>query len=43
VPASYIPHAKPDAILAELGLDADGVHAAATSLMAADHAENASV
>ncbi|MGI9600598.1 MAG: 1-deoxy-D-xylulose-5-phosphate synthase [Acidimicrobiales bacterium] len=25
IPARYIPHAKPDAILADLGLDADGI------------------
>jgi len=39
VPAAYIPHGKPDAILAELGLDAAGVAASARSLMAADDPE----
>ena len=43
IPAAYIPHGKPDAILAELGLDAAGVYASAVSLMAADHPENAPV
>lgn len=43
VPAAYIPHGKPDAILAELGLDAAGVLASAVSLMAADHHHGASV
>ena len=33
VPASYIPHAKPAAILARLGLDADGVVAEARRLL----------
>jgi 1-deoxy-D-xylulose-5-phosphate synthase len=28
VPVAYIPHGKPDAILAELGLDAAGIAAA---------------
>jgi 1-deoxy-D-xylulose-5-phosphate synthase len=35
-PTAYIPHGKPDAILAELGLDAAGIVASATSLMHAD-------
>jgi 1-deoxy-D-xylulose-5-phosphate synthase len=42
VPAQYIPHAKPDAILADLGLDSAGIVASAVSLMAADHPESAS-
>jgi 1-deoxy-D-xylulose-5-phosphate synthase len=32
-PVAYIPHGKPDAILAELGLDANGIAASARSLM----------
>jgi 1-deoxy-D-xylulose-5-phosphate synthase len=43
VPSAYIPHGKPDAILAELGLDGPGIVASVLSLMAADHPENASV
>ena len=43
VPAAYLPHGKPDAILAELGLDAAGVFTSAVSLMAADHPHGASV
>jgi 1-deoxy-D-xylulose-5-phosphate synthase len=43
VPSAYIPHGKPDAILAELGLDAAGIVASAMSLMAADHPHGASV
>ncbi len=43
VPSAYIPHGKPDAILAELGLDAAGIFASAVSLMAADHPHGASV
>ena len=43
VPAAYLPHGKPDAILTELGLDAAGVFASAVSLMAADHPHGASV
>jgi 1-deoxy-D-xylulose-5-phosphate synthase len=35
-PTAYIPHGKPDAILAELGLDAAGITAFATSLLHAD-------
>jgi 1-deoxy-D-xylulose-5-phosphate synthase len=42
VPAQYLPHAKPDAILADLGLDTAGIAASAVSLMAADHPEGAS-
>jgi 1-deoxy-D-xylulose-5-phosphate synthase len=34
-PVGYIPHAKPDAILAELGLDAPGIVAAVTQALAA--------
>jgi 1-deoxy-D-xylulose-5-phosphate synthase len=41
VPAAYIPHGKPDAILAELGLDSAGIVASVMSLMAAEHPENA--
>ncbi|GIU85047.1 MAG: 1-deoxy-D-xylulose-5-phosphate synthase [Acidimicrobiales bacterium] len=36
VPTAYIPHAKPDAILAELGLDAEGVVKAALDLLGGD-------
>ena len=36
-PVAYLAHGKPDAILAELGLDADGIFASATSLLAGDH------
>ena len=43
MPSAYIPHGKPDAILAELGLDAAGIIASAVSLMAADHPHGASV
>ena len=43
VPAAYIPHAKPDAILAELGLDAAGITASALSLLAAVHIDNPSL
>ena len=44
-PLSFIPHGKPDAILAELGLDAAGVAASVRSLVAADarHPEDAPV
>jgi 1-deoxy-D-xylulose-5-phosphate synthase len=35
-PVAYLPHGKPDAILAELGLDADGVARAARELLADD-------
>ena len=34
VPVSYIPHGKPDAILAELGLDAAGIAATTRRLLA---------
>ena len=34
-PIAYIPHGKPDAILAELGLDATGLEAEARALVAA--------
>jgi 1-deoxy-D-xylulose-5-phosphate synthase len=34
-PVEYIPHGKPDAILAELGLDAAGVAAEARALVSA--------
>jgi len=43
VPAAYIPHGKPDAILRDLGLDATGIAASAMSLMASDHPHGASV
>ena len=36
-PIEFIPHDKPDAILAELGLDAAGVTASALSLLSSDH------
>jgi 1-deoxy-D-xylulose-5-phosphate synthase len=36
-PISFIPHGKPDAILADLGLDAAGITASALSLLSADH------
>lgn len=42
VPSKYLPHAKPEAILADLGLDTAGIAASAVSLMAADHPEGAS-
>ena len=35
VPAQFIPHAKPDRILAELGLDAAGIAASAQKALAA--------
>ncbi len=43
VPAAYIPHGKPDAILAELGLDAAGIAASALGLLSACHHDPASV
>ena len=43
IPAEYLPHGKPDAILSELGLDPAGIAASALSLMATDHPEGASV
>jgi 1-deoxy-D-xylulose-5-phosphate synthase len=36
-PIAYLAHAKPDAILADLGLDRDGIMASALSLLAGDH------
>jgi len=36
VPDAYLPHGKPDAILADLGLDAAGITASALSLVAAE-------
>ena len=36
IPAQYIAHGKPEAILAELGLDAAGITASALSMMNAD-------
>jgi 1-deoxy-D-xylulose-5-phosphate synthase len=41
VPPQYIAHGKPEAILAELGLDTSGVVASVLSLMAAEHPEDA--
>jgi len=35
VPSQYIAHGKPDAILADLGLDAAGITASALSMMRA--------
>src|SRR5690606_2833732 len=32
-PVAYIPHGKPDAILAELGLDADGIERTARAAL----------
>ena len=43
IPAAYIPAGKPDAILAELGLDTAGILASARSLMAAEHPHGAPV
>ena len=40
IPCDYVPHGKPDAILAELGLDAAGITASALSLLAAEQIEN---
>jgi len=42
VPCAYIPHGKPDAILAEIGLDAPGITASAVSLMVAEKIDNPS-
>ena len=36
-PIAYIPQAKPDAILSDLGLDPAGITASAMSLLSADH------
>jgi deoxyxylulose-5-phosphate synthase len=36
-PSQYIPHGKADRILADLGLDAAGIAAAATKALAASH------
>ena len=36
VPVAYVPHGKPDAILAELGLDAAGITAAALATLRSD-------
>jgi 1-deoxy-D-xylulose-5-phosphate synthase len=36
VPTAFLPHGKPDVLLAEVGLDTAGVTAAAVSLMAAE-------
>jgi deoxyxylulose-5-phosphate synthase len=36
IPDAYLPHGKPDAILAEVGLDAAGITASALSLIAAE-------
>jgi 1-deoxy-D-xylulose-5-phosphate synthase len=35
-PVAYIPHGKPDAILHELGLDGEGIAAAAAAMMRVD-------
>jgi 1-deoxy-D-xylulose-5-phosphate synthase len=43
IPTAYIPHGKPDAILADLGLDAAGIKAAAVALMAAGSRDPAAV
>ncbi|MCC5953666.1 MAG: 1-deoxy-D-xylulose-5-phosphate synthase [Acidimicrobiia bacterium] len=40
VPRAYIPHGKPDEILAELGLDASGIVASAHGLVAAQRLEH---
>lgn len=42
-PLRYIPHGKPDDILAELGLDATGITASALSLLAAGQPDHAGV
>ncbi len=42
-PMSYIPQGKPEAILAELGLDAGGITAAALALVATGRPDRASV
>ena len=36
IPDRYLPHGKPDAILADLGLDAAGIEAATRAMLAAD-------
>ena len=36
-PVAYLAQGRPDAILAELGLDRDGITASAASLLAGDH------
>ena len=36
-PIAYLAHNKPDAILAELGLDESGITASAMSLLSDDH------
>jgi 1-deoxy-D-xylulose-5-phosphate synthase len=43
VPTAYIPHGKPDAILADLGLDGAGITASARALMAAGSRDSATV
>jgi deoxyxylulose-5-phosphate synthase len=42
IPSQYIAHGKPDAILADLGLDAAGIAASALSMMSSGAAANAS-
>jgi 1-deoxy-D-xylulose-5-phosphate synthase len=42
-PLAFIPHGKPDAILAELGLDAAGIAASAESLVHADKTDPANL
>jgi 1-deoxy-D-xylulose-5-phosphate synthase len=43
VPAAYLPQGKPDAILADLGLDAAGIAASSIALISACHPDPASV
>jgi 1-deoxy-D-xylulose-5-phosphate synthase len=42
-PVTYIPHGKPDAILAELGLDAPGIQASALAMLAAHQTDTAHI
>jgi 1-deoxy-D-xylulose-5-phosphate synthase len=42
-PVAYLAHGKPDAILAELGLDTPGIVASALSLLSTTHADPAEV
>jgi len=43
VPAAYLPHGKPDAILSDLGLDGPGVAAAALTLLSTSQPDRATV
>ena len=43
IPSQYIAHGKPDAILADLGLDAAGITASALSMMSINDTSNASL